>query len=59
MKEDTTMADSIVTPKELLGKLLEGGEFDFFREALLSVLREIMEIEVEGKTGASPGERSP
>ena len=35
------MADSIVTPKELLSKLAEGGEFDFFREALLSVLREM------------------
>jgi transposase-like protein len=58
MKEDTTMADSIVTPKDLLSKLAEGGEFDFFREALLSVLREIMEIEVQTKTGASRGERS-
>ncbi len=52
------MADSIVTPKELLSKLVEGAEFDFFREALLSVLRETMEIEVETKTGASRGERS-
>ena len=53
------MADSIVTPKELLSKLAEGGEFDFFRDALLSVLRELMEIEVEAKTGAPLGERSP
>ncbi len=53
------MADSIVTCKELLSKLAEGGEFDFLREALLSVLREIVEIEVETKTGASHGERSP
>jgi transposase-like protein len=59
MKEDTTMADPIVTPKELLSKLAEGGEFDFFREALLSVLRELMEIEVETKTGARHGERHP
>jgi putative transposase len=58
MKEDTTMADSIVTPKELLSKLAEGGEFDFFREALFSVLRELMEIEVQTKTGAPRGERS-
>ena len=52
------MADSIVTPKELLSKLAEGREFDFFREALLSVLRELMEIEVAGKTGAAHGERT-
>jgi putative transposase len=59
MKEDTTMADPIVTPKELLSKLAEGGEFDFFREALMSVLRELMEIEIETKTGARHGERHP
>lgn len=53
------MADPIVTPRELLSKLAENGEFDFFREALLSVLRELMEIEVQAKTGASLGERSP
>jgi putative transposase len=58
MKEDTTMADSIVTPQELLRKLAEDGEFDFFREALFSVLRELMEIEVTAKTGAPRGERS-
>jgi len=52
------MADPIVTPQELLSKLAEGGEFDFFREAMLSVLREIMEIEVQAKTGASHGERT-
>ena len=52
------MADSIVTPKELLSKLAEGREFDFFREAMLSVLRELMEIEVTAKTGAALGERS-
>ena len=53
------MADPIVTPKELLSKLAEGREFDFFREAMLSVLRELMEIEVAAKTGAAPGERTP
>jgi len=52
------MADSIVTPKELLSKLAEGSEFDFFREALVSVLRELMEIEVSAKTSASLGERT-
>jgi len=58
MKEDTTMADSIVTPAELLSKLAESREFDFFREAMLSVLRELMEVEVSAKTGASLGERT-
>jgi transposase-like protein len=53
------MADSIVTPKELLSKLAEGREFDFFREAMLSVLRELMEVEISQKTGASLGERTP
>ena len=53
------MADSIVTPQELLSKLAEGREFDFFREAMLSILREFMEIEVSTKTGAARGERSP
>ena len=52
------MADSIVTPQELLSKLTEGREFDFFREALLAVLREFMEIEVASKTGAALGERT-
>jgi hypothetical protein len=50
MKEDTTMADSVVTPAELLSKLAESREFDFFREAMLSVLRELMEVEVSAKT---------
>jgi putative transposase len=53
------MADPIVTPQELLSKLAEGREFDFFREAMLAVLREFMEIEVAGKTGAAHGERTP
>ena len=53
------MADPIVTPQELLSKLAEGREFDFFREAMLAVLREFMEIEVAGKTGATHGERTP
>jgi putative transposase len=52
------MADSIVTPKEILSKLAEGREFDFFREAMLSALRELMEIEVAAKTGAALGERT-
>ena len=50
------MADPIVTPQELLIKLTEGREFDFFREAMLSVLRELMEVEISQKTGASLGE---
>ena len=53
------MADPIVTPKELLSKLAEGKEFDFLREAMVSLLREFMEIEVEERTGASLGERAP
>lgn len=52
------MADSIVTPKELFSKLDKSGQFDFLREAVLSTVREIMESEVEQKTGASLGERS-
>jgi putative transposase len=52
------MADPIVTPQELLIKLTEGREFDFFREAMLSVLRELMEVEISQKTGASLGERT-
>jgi transposase-like protein len=59
MKEDTTMADPIVTPQELLGKLLAGQEVDVLREAAVKLLRELMEIEVTGKTGAALGERSP
>jgi transposase-like protein len=58
MKEDTAMADSIVAPKELLSKLAAGGEFGFFREALFSVLRELIEIEVTAKTGAPLGEHT-
>ncbi len=46
------MADSIVTPQELLIKLTEGREFDFFREAMLSVLRELMELEISQNVGA-------
>ena len=53
------MADPIVTPQELLSKLAEGREFDFFREAMLSVLRELMEVEISQKTGAPLGERTP
>ncbi len=53
------MADSILTPHELLRKLLGGQETDFLRDALLAMLREIMEAEVRGKTGAELGERSP
>jgi len=52
------MADSIVTPAELLSKLAEGGEFDFFREAMITILRELMEVEITAKTGASLGERT-
>jgi putative transposase len=53
------MADSILTPGALLDKLLAGGEMDFLREALTAVAREIMELEVQKKTGAGRGERSP
>ena len=49
------MADSIVTPEELLGKLLAGGEVDLLREAAVSMLRTLMEIEVTAKTGTSLG----
>jgi putative transposase len=59
MKEDTTMADPIVTPEELLGKILGGQEVDLLREAALRMLRELMEIEVQGMTGAALGSRSP
>jgi hypothetical protein len=59
MKEDNTMADSIVTPEELLGKLLAGGEVDLLREAAVAMLRTLMEIDVKAKTGAALGERSP
>jgi hypothetical protein len=40
MKEDTTMADPIVTPQELLGKLLAGQEVDVLRAAALAMLRD-------------------
>ena len=53
------MADSIVTPQELLSKLTEGREFDFFREAMLAVPRELMEIDVKGKTAAALGGTHP
>lgn len=53
------MADSIVTPEELLGKLLAGGEVDLLREAAEAMLRMLMEIDVKAKTGAGLGERSP
>ena len=53
------MADSIVTPEELLGKLLAGQEVDLLREAALAMLRELMEIDVKGRTGAALGERTP
>jgi hypothetical protein len=44
MSKDTTMADSIVTPQELLGKLLKGQEVDVLRVAALGLLRQLMEI---------------
>lgn len=31
-----TTTHSLVVPKELLGKLAGGGEFDFFHEAMLA-----------------------
>jgi hypothetical protein len=55
MKENTTMADPIVTPEELLSKILGGQEVDLLREAALRMLRELMEIEVAGRTGAALG----
>jgi Transposase and inactivated derivatives len=54
-----TMADSILAPEELLDKLLEGRTVDLVREAVLVVLREVMEVEVGRLTGATLGERSP
>ena len=51
------MADPIVTPQELLGKLLAGQEIDVLREAAIGMLRELMEIEVQGMTGAALGAR--
>ena len=53
------MADSILTPGALLDKLLSGEEMDFVREALTSMARELMELEVERKTGAGRGVKSP
>jgi putative transposase len=53
------MADSILAPEELLDKLLEGRTVDLVREAVLTVPREVMEVEVGRLTGATLGERSP
>jgi putative transposase len=53
------MADSILTPPELLDKVLAGKSLDLVKEAVLAVLREVMEVEVEKLTGAGLGERSP
>lgn len=53
------MADSILAPEELLDKVLEGRSIDLVKEAVLAVLREVMEVEVEKLTGAGLGERSP
>jgi putative transposase len=53
------MADSILTAGALLDKFLSGEEMDFVREALTSVARQFMELEVEQKTGAGRGEKSP
>src|SRR5665811_2615568 len=53
------MADSILALEQLVDKLLEGRTADLVREAVLSVLREVMEVEVGRLTGASLGERSP
>ena len=52
------MADSILAPEQLLDKLLEGRTVDLVREAVLTVLREVMEVEVGRLTGASLGERT-
>lgn len=53
------MADSILAPEELLDKVLQGRSVDLVKEAVLAVLREVMEVEVEKLTGAGLGERSP
>ena len=53
------MANSILTPGALLDKFLAGEEMDFLREALTAFARQIMDAEVERKTGAGHGERSP
>src|SRR5574340_1007298 len=47
-----------MTPAQALGKALESEHGDFLREAVRSVLREIMEHEVGQVAGASFGERS-
>ncbi len=52
------MADSILAPEQLLDKLLEGRTVDLVREAVLTVLREVMEVEVGRLTGAALGERN-
>ena len=51
------MADSILTPDAFLNRLLSGEEMDFLREALTSVAREIVELEITKNTGAGRGER--
>jgi len=48
---------SLSPPK--ISKILGGQEVDLLGEAALHMLRELMEIEVTGKTGAALGERSP
>jgi putative transposase len=53
------MADSMLTPGALLDKLLADERPDLLKEAVLAVARELMEIEVSGKTGAAHGERLP
>jgi putative transposase len=53
------MADSILTAGALLDKLLSGEEMDFVREAITSLARQFMELEVAQKTGAGRGEKSP
>jgi transposase-like protein len=52
------MADSNLAPQELLDKVIEGRSVDLVKEAVMAVLREVMEVEVEKLTGAGLGERS-
>ncbi len=52
------MADPMLTPGELLDKLLADERSDLLREAVLAVTRQLMEVEVGAKTGAAHGERS-
>jgi putative transposase len=52
------MANSMLTPGELLDKLLADERSDLLKEAVLAVTRQLMELEVEAKTGAAHGERS-